>query len=180
MRAARVVGLNVPKPNTDTGTPARVSLMTASAKALTAASACLRSRPARVATASISSVLFTATSWRFGKDHCNQRGFLAPCQVFPMNWKVFRLSGARKPAWMGVSQARRPRFPTGLRLGHDCSTQLRFAGEGHVEDLFDIAGEVELHLGADALGNVVQVWLVARREHHLAHARLVSGEHFSL
>ena len=55
--------MKVPKPNTDTFSPALVSEITTSAKAFTAASACLRSSPVSAATASTSPVLFTATSW---------------------------------------------------------------------------------------------------------------------
>jgi hypothetical protein len=65
MRAARAVGEKVPKPNIDTLLPALISAITASATALTAASDCLLSRLALPATDSTSSVLFTATSWRY-------------------------------------------------------------------------------------------------------------------
>jgi pyrimidine deaminase RibD-like protein len=67
VRALRAVGLKVPKPKIETFSPERAAATTDSANALTAASACLRSRPAAAATASTSSDLFTPPPGAWGR-----------------------------------------------------------------------------------------------------------------
>lgn len=66
-RALRAVGLKVPKPKIETFSPDRAAVTTDSVNALTAASACLRSRPAAEATASTSSDLFTPPPGAWGR-----------------------------------------------------------------------------------------------------------------
>src|SRR6266436_3469309 len=68
-------------------------------------------------------------------------------------------------------------FNTGLLCGSLGGGALL---ERELQNFFDSPGEVERHLLADALGDVVQVLLIALRENDLLQAHSVSGQHLLL
>jgi len=97
IRAARRVCLKAPKPTRETRRPAFTSLTMVCSMAFTAFSASRFASCAVLLTASISSDLFTATSW-FVADSPYQRGFRTPGQALTP-WRAAELRA--KPAAIG-------------------------------------------------------------------------------